>query len=159
VLSGGNNVLAQQGRLEPFYRPKDPNQALLSQTGAKALERLAPKITSGGLVATNPWRGTSLLYAFTGRKVLFPTPTAAGLSPQHTLVAEQLADAANRPDVCAAVRELDVAYVITGGTNFMPNRAGLSNYPGVDQVAGAPGFVEVARSGPYTLWRISACAD
>jgi hypothetical protein len=157
VLSGGNNVLSQQGRLEPFYRPKDPNQALLSQTGAKALERLAPKITPGRLVATNPWRGTSLLYALTGRKVLFPTPTAAGLSPQHALVAEQLANAANRPDVCAAVRDLEVAYVITGGTNFMPNRAGLSNYPGVDQVAGAPGFVEVARSGPYTLWRVATC--
>jgi hypothetical protein len=157
--TGWNNAAQHQGRLEPFYFPKDPAQMLLTLDGERALERLAPSIPPGRLVAVNPWRGTNLLYAFTGHPVLFPTQTAVLVSPSpiRDLVAREIDRVAERPDVCDAVRRLDVTYVITGGTNFMVNRAGLTNYPGIDRVPGQPGFARVADSGPYTLWRITAC--
>jgi hypothetical protein len=157
--TGWNNAAQHQGRLEPFYFPKNPAQMLLTRDGERALQRLAPSIPPGRLVAANPWRGTNLLYAFTGHPVLFPTQTAVLVSPSpiRELVAGELDQAATRPDVCAAVRQLGVTYVITGGTNFMVNRAGLTNYPGIDRVPGRPGFARVAESGPYTLWRITAC--
>ena len=156
--TGWNNAAQHEGRLRPFYYPANPEQRLLSLTDADFLEQLAPSIPPGQVVAANPWRGTSLIYAFTGQPVVFPTQTAALVSPSRDLLARELDAAATSPDVCAAVRDLQVTYVITGGTNFMANRAGLSNYPGVDRVPGRPGFIEVARSGPYTLWHITACS-
>jgi hypothetical protein len=157
VATVGDNLPQQRDRLRAYYAPKDPADALLTPGQQSALTRLATRIPADAVVADNPWRGTSLLYAFTGRRVLYPTPTSAGLSPAKALVAEQLDAIATRPDVCAAVREVQVGYVVTGGANFMPNRAGLSNYPGVDRVPGEPGFSPVAQSGPYTLWQITGC--
>ena len=158
VLTVSNNLPQQRDRLQAYYAPKDPAAALLTPSQQTALTRLATRIPAEAIVADNPWRGTSLLYSLTGRRVLYPTPTSAGLSPAKALVAEQLAAVATRPDVCAAVREVQLTYVVTGGTNFMPNRAGLSNYPGVDRVPGQPGFTQVAQSGPYTLWQITGCS-
>lgn len=159
VATVGNNLPQQRDRLRPYYAPHDPRAALLTPTQQSALARLAADLPADAIVADNPWRGTSLLYSLTGRRVLYPTPTSAGLSAAHALVAEQLSSAATRADVCAALASLHTAYVVTGGSNFLPNRAGLSNYPGVDGVVGQPGFSLVARSGPYALWRIAACGS
>ena len=159
VLTLGNNQGAHVANLEPFYQPRSPGTALLSQAQAAALQRLARSIPAGAVVADNPWRGHALLYAFTGRRVLFASEKAA-TTPDRTLVADQLAEAGapGRSDVCAAIRRLGVSYVLTGGTNDLGHHNGRSDFAGVDAVPGRPGFTPVATAAPYTLWRITACS-
>jgi hypothetical protein len=156
VASLGNNQAAHVARLEPFYQPVDPAHALLTRDEARALERLGPAVPGNAVVAGNPWRGHALLYAFTARRVLFYSEKAV-TTPDRELVADDLYLAASRPDVCAAVRRVGVSYVITGGSNQLPNLGGRNTFAGVDQVPGSPGFVQVAAAAPYTLWRITAC--
>lgn len=156
VATLGNNQGAHVGRLEPFYQPHDPAHALLTTADASALQRLGRLLPAGAVVADNPWRGHALLYAFTSRRVLFYSEKAV-TTPDRELLADDLYLAASRPDVCDAVRRAAVTYVVTGGSNELPNLGGRNTFAGVDQVAGSPGFERVAVEAPYTLWRVTAC--
>ena len=40
----------------------------------------------------------------------------------------------------------------------LPNLGRRDAFLGIDRVPGAAGFSPVARSGPYRLWRITACS-
>jgi hypothetical protein len=156
VATLGDNQAAHVARLKPFYRPVVADRALLTGPEASALERLAGSVPAGAIVAGNPWRGHALLYAFTGRKVLFYSEKAV-TTPDRELLADSLSLAASRPDVCVAVRRTGVGYVVTGGANQLPNLASRNAFTGIDQVPGRPGFQQVATAAPYTLWRITAC--
>ncbi len=80
--TGWNNAAQHQGRLEPFYFPKNPAQTLLTLDGERALQRLARSIPAGPARRGQPLAWHALLYAFTGRPVLFPTPDGSSwLSP------------------------------------------------------------------------------
>ena len=111
------------------------------------------------IVAVNPWRGHALLYAFgSGRSCSparrrSPRRTGSWWPTSSTWPATPLGGL-----VCGAVRRLGVSYVLTGGTNVLPNSGGRDQFLGIDLVPGQPGFDAIARSGPYTLWRITACS-
>jgi len=158
VLSLGNNVGAHVGRLKPFYYPHDAEAALLPPDGVRALEVLGRQIPPDAITLANPWRGGALLYAFTGRRVAIPTEKSI-TSPEREVVQGRIELAANPadPQVCPAVRTLGIGYVLTGGSNFLPNTGKRAAFLGVDRVPGRPGFALVAQSGPYRLWRITAC--
>ncbi|MFL6098451.1 MAG: DUF6541 family protein [Actinomycetales bacterium] len=156
VATLGNNQGAHVGRLKPFYQPKDPARALLTTADASALQRLGRLLPVDAVVADNPWRGHALLYAFTSRRVLFYSEKAV-TTPDRELLADGLYLAPSRPDVCDAVRRAAVTYVVTGGSNELPNLGGRNMFAGVDRVAGSPGFAQVAVQAPYTLWRVTAC--
>jgi hypothetical protein len=154
----GNNYGAHVGRMRPYYAPKDAGVALLTRQEAHALQQLARSLPSDAVVADNPWRGQALLYAFTSRKVVFYSEKAVTTADRAT-VADALFLAASplHPDVCRAVRAVGATYVITGGSNELPNLNGRDAFLGIDLVPGRPGFQQVATSAPYTLWRITAC--
>ncbi len=156
VLTGGNYVREHAARVKPYVHPA--HGVLLTSREYAALQRLGPRVPAGALVADNPWRGQSLLYAIGGARVLYYSEKADN-TPQRDLIAKELylAGDESRPDVCAAVRQTGIDYVITGGANFLPDHQRITHYPGVDQAAGAPGFQLVATSAPYSLWRITAC--
>ena len=160
VLSGGNYVREHAARVKPYVHPYHPHDTLLTSREYAALQRLGPRVPAGALVADNPWRGQSLLYAIGGARVLYYSEKADN-TPQRDLIAKQLylAGDKNRPDICAAVRQTGVRYVITGGSNFLPDHQRITRYPGIDKSAGAPGFQLVATSAPYSLWRITACGN
>jgi hypothetical protein len=158
VATLGDNHGAQVSTLRPYYHPRNAHNALLTPQEADALQVLARSIPADAVVADNPWRGQALLYAFTGRRVVFFSEKAV-TTPDRAVVADALFLAASplRPDVCPAVRAVGATYVITGGRNQLPNRAGRDQFLGVDLVPGRPGFTLVARAAPYALWRITAC--
>jgi hypothetical protein len=154
----GNNHAAQVDRLRPYYAPKDAGVALLTRPEARALQRLARSLPVDAVVADNPWRGQALLYAFTARRVVFYSEKAV-TTPDRATVADALFLAASplHPEVCPAVRAVGATYVITGGSNELPNLNGRDAFLGIDLVPGRPGFQRVATVAPYTLWRITAC--
>ena len=154
----GNNYGAHVDRMRPYYAPKDAGVALLTRQEARALQQLARSLPADAVVADNPWRGQALLYAFTSRRVVFYSEKAVTTADRAT-VADALFLAASplHPDVCPSVRAVGATYVITGGSNELPNLNGRDAFLGIDLVPGRPGFQQVASSAPYTLWRITAC--
>lgn len=155
----GNNIPAQVTRLRFYYHPAHPTRALLPLSRQPDLITLARSVPRDAIVAVNPWRGHALLYAFGSRQVAFYSEKAV-TTPDRQLVADQLylAGTPSGGPVCGAVRRLGISYVLTGGSNFLPNSGSRSQFTGIDRVPGAPGFDPIARSGPYTLWRITACS-
>lgn len=158
VLTMGNNQGAHLQKLKPYYRPHKATNYLLTMREANSLRAIARSIPADAVVADNPWRGHALLYAFTSRRVVFYSEKAV-TTPDRALVADHLAEAgsAGGAAVCSAVRNLGVTYAITGGANELGNHNGRSDFAGVDNVAGAPGFERVATVAPFTVWRVTAC--
>lgn len=118
------------------------------------IQRVPDYVEPGVTVATNPWTGASLLFAFTGvpttTKHVFVDPI-----PELTLLNEHLRDAATRPDVCSAAARLGVGYVLDFGLQEVH---GASHpLPGLENLATATGFDLVDREGEAALYRITAC--
>jgi hypothetical protein len=125
------------------------------------IERL-PDITGlEGVIAGNPWTGTSLPYPLVGQRVVNPHFNTAYLEAR-TIVNTALNEAASDPAVCDAVRELDVRWVLDFGTYFRDAADELQfdstvGYEGLQELADARGFVEIDREGDAVLYRVDAC--
>lgn len=134
---------------------------MLSIDERTLIERM-PEVTGlDGLVAGNPWTGTSFAYALVAQPVLNPHFNTVQL-PARTIVNSSLDRAASDPEVCDAVRALDVRWVLDFGTFFEDAADELHfsssvGYEGYLDLAEAPGFVEVDREGDAVLYRVDAC--
>lgn len=119
------------------------------------IERIPENVPADAVIATNPWNGSSLVYAFTGR----PTTTKHVFydsTPELTILQDHLDEAATAPEVCRVVRELGVQYVLDFGTSEI-NPAVHHPFAGFDSLGSAPGFELVDREGDVALYRVVAC--
>jgi uncharacterized protein DUF6541 len=155
-VTSGNYVAESAARIRTYYHPTSLTGNLLSQREAESLEELARLIPPNAVVADDPWNGTSLIYALSGRRVLFPTEKTLNTA-DRVLLADKLYLASSDPAVCEAVERQGVQYVLTGGSPFQKGRHGERTFDGVDKVSNAPGFDRLASSGPFDLYRITAC--
>jgi hypothetical protein len=142
-------------RLGVYYTPNEPNHTLLSRSEADDLIALSHSIPRHAVVVNDPWHGTSLLYAYTGRMPYFYNEKALATLDQ-VLIAEFVDRVAKDPSICPALERAGADYVITGGEDFWEYRHG-GEFNGVERVPDADGFAQVAQAGAYTLWRITAC--
>lgn len=156
VLTSGNYLADNAQRVRDYYQPTKRTDSLLTAREARSLEELARSIPRDGVVAADPWNGTSLLYALTGREVLFASEKTR-ITPDRILLADRLDEAATDPAVCAAAERADVRYVVTGGSPFHEDRHGSRTFDGVDGVPDATGFERVTAVGPFTLYRLLPC--
>lgn len=127
---------------------------VLSADEYALIKRLPQHVGPDDTIATNPWNGSSLAYAFTGLR----TTTKHVLyyaDPEVAALNNGLSGAAGSPAVCDAVRALGVRYAL----DFGPRQVHGNNVPnpGFDGFATAKGFVEVDRQGPAVLYRVEAC--
>jgi hypothetical protein len=90
------------------------------------------------------------------RGALFPH-VGGTWDPDRVLLASSLNRAEELPSVCAAARRLDVGYVIDGRIAFWKGDRRQAQYSGLE-VAGHPGFEQVAQGGRLTLYRVTACS-
>lgn len=156
VASSGMYVRDHAAFLSSFYAPPGSTPLLKPEQRA-FLDRVADIVPPGSVVAQNPWTGSALLYALTGREVLFPHMSGSWTAEQQ-LLAEHLDDAATDPRVCPVAERLGVEYALTGPVRFWPWDPRTGDYPGIEGLAGEPGFQLVARGGGgYRLYRITAC--
>ncbi len=119
------------------------------------IERLPQHVEPGSVIATNPWNGSSLAYAFTG----LPTTTRHVFYPSTEdldTLQNSMDDAASDPTVCPAVRDLDVDYVLDFGTaTFTADNH--NPFDGFRDFVTAAGFELVDREGDASLYRVTAC--
>ncbi|WP_307083820.1 DUF6541 family protein [Arthrobacter agilis] len=140
---------------EQFYL-RDTPTSILSSDEYELLERADQSLPEDAVIAGNPWNGSTLAFAFTGRKVLsyhlFETQSPAAIE-----VSESLRDAATDPRACDAVEETGVSYVLDFGTQYLVEGGGEGLFPGFDDLADSDAVRLVDEQGAAKLYEVVVC--
>jgi hypothetical protein len=114
-------------------------------------------VPADAVVAQNPWSGSALLWPLTGREVLFPH-LSGNWTPDQTLLAGHLRDAATDARVCAAATRLDVRYLLVGVPDFWLGDQRALGYPGLAAPEADRGFRLLAADATGdALYELTAC--
>ncbi|WP_438855338.1 DUF6541 family protein [Agromyces sp. M3QZ16-3] len=117
---------------------------------------VADLVPEDAVIAGNPWNGSALVYAYTGRRALFPHVGGA-YTDAHRAVAEGLAD--GTPEACAAAASLGVTHVIDSDDRMLfigDPRA--EQYPGLTDLPRDPdGLTLLAERGDARLYEVTGC--
>lgn len=111
-------------------------------------------VPEGDLIAGNPWTGTGLVYAFTGRPALTPHL----LMEQNDLIDKFMngfAEADSADAACDAARELDVRWVLDFGPQQINN--GDVEFPGLVDLTVSDNVELVEQVGDAALYRVVGC--
>lgn len=132
------------------------NAQLVDSDELRLIEKLPGLVPSGSVVATTPYNGASMAYALEN-----VTTTTTHISytwtADVTVINKHLDEAATNPEVCTALDNMGVDYVLDFGRREV-NHGNLSpDYPGFNSLARSPGFEIVGREGHAVLYRITAC--
>jgi hypothetical protein len=143
------------GNLADAYRLGDRSPSLNPDELA-LFDDVADLVPEDAVIAGNPWNGSALVYAYTGRRALFPHVGGA-YTPAHRAVAEGLADAT--PEACAAAAELGVTHVIDSDTRMLfVGDARAELYPGLTDLPRDPeGLTLLAERGDTRLYEVTGC--
>ena len=135
----------------------EPGSDIMSTDELALFEEIDDIVPEGATVAGNPWDGSAWVYMVSGRTALFPH-IQTQMTPERELIASSLDQAAERPEVCEALKKLDVEYAVTSGELiYLPGSPEHEKYTGLDGLDEAPGFEKVAQVGTAELFRITAC--
>lgn len=154
VATVGLDHAETTGLTARYYRPPQPDRVLLTAAENADLAHLAAHIPEGVVTAGVPANGSSFLYAFHDRPVLFDS-LLLNPDPDSALIAMHLKDVLRRGDVCAALRRMNVQYAVTGPVRYWLSLSDRTT--GLAALGGTTGFEEVDRAGRYRLYRITAC--
>ncbi|GAA2456006.1 DUF6541 family protein [Agromyces soli] len=141
--------------LEAAYRV-DADSPSVNADELALFEDVRELVPAGAVIAGNPWNGSTLVYAFTGRQSLFPH--VGGRYPaSYWAVANGLADAT--PDACAAAAELGVTHVIDSDDRMLfPGDPRAELYPGLTGLSDdPPGLTLIAQRGDARLYEVTGC--
>ncbi len=156
VVSLGGDVRAHQGLLDNYF-DENAKSAWVTDDELDALRAIGRLLPADAVVAANPWNGGSYLYLVSGRRLLFPSEKAM-TEGDLELLGRRLDDIGTDPKVCAAARRHDVTFVMTGGQPSDSTARRQRMYAGLETVSLSPAFEYVGGSGPYRLFRVTACA-
>jgi hypothetical protein len=135
----------------------DANSGILTPTELEFIQRLDQYVEEDAVIADNPWNGSSLAYAFAGRHVLTPH-LIANYDNERILISRELAAGNFTPQLCDAVRNKNVKYILDFGRKFLLNVPGARDFPGVTGVLPKPGIEVVARQGRSArLYKVTGC--
>ncbi|CEA08643.1 hypothetical protein BN1051_02000 [Arthrobacter saudimassiliensis] len=131
-----------------------PDSALLNQDEMELLSRLDEKLPEDAVVVGNPWNGSGLAYALSDRESVF-THTFYEVPESAHILADRLNQAGEDPEVCAAVEELGVDYVLDFGHREV--HGGDHGFDGLDdlQENGVGRVIDVV--GDAKVYEITAC--
>ncbi|WP_461171836.1 hypothetical protein M1D93_12365 [Arthrobacter sp. Z1-9] len=135
----------------------DASSDLLTPDELALLERVPNHVPADAVIADNPWNGSSLAYAYTGRRVLTAHLFAADHAETKT-IDQRLKESPDSAAVCAALRNQNVQFVLDFGSRYLIDLPGSKTYPGVTDIGNARGFTLVDSQGENAkLYRITAC--
>ena len=154
VLLGPASLPTSQAlhKLESTYI-MDAGSPLLTPDELAVIERLPELVGEEEPVAVDPNSGSALAYALAGTNT-----TAKHIfyhnSPEMEIIGEKLRFAATDPQVCSALDELDVHYVLYFPGRMIRSPRGLR---GFESLSAVDGFQLVTQQGRAGLYRITAC--
>ncbi|MFF2493093.1 DUF6541 family protein [Agromyces sp. NPDC058064] len=130
----------------------DDDSVMLTDEEAAFLGRIGDLVPEDAVIAGNPWNGSSLVYAYTGVRTVFPH--VGGAYPgEYWALAEGLAEGGD--EACAAARDLGVTHVLDFGDQFIfdeDRRA--EKYPGLTELDGGAALTLVASEGELVLYEV-----
>lgn len=155
VATQFGNMPAARFDLATTYELGDKSP-LLGDAERDFFATVARIVPPGSVIAGNPWNGSSLVYAYTGRPALFPH--VGGSYPQsYRDLAEGLAQ--GTPAACAAAAELGVDYVLDFGELYVfANDKRAQAYEGITSVDDSSVLSVVAEDAGLKLYEVTGCA-
>lgn len=135
----------------------DQSARMMSSDEQALFKKLPALVPVGDAVAGDPWNGSALAYFVSGTKMVFPHMFVP-MTPDRDLVARHLNEATYNPQVCDAVRRLNIHYVLQSYQpvfDFGYPRDG--QYYGLRYIPFSDGFSKVDSVGVASLYRVDAC--
>lgn len=132
-----------------------PESALVDSDEFAVLQRIEQLTDPDDVIAVNPWTGASMVFALTGRPTTAVHVTDVPSEDDQILI-DHLSAASDDPQVCPAIRNLDVKWVLDFGNERFINNEDRP-YPGWDGLADASGFELAYQQGHAALYRVTAC--
>jgi hypothetical protein len=129
-----------------------PSSRLLTSHEHDLLTRLPALVPRHAMIAGNPETGAALGYAFADREAVEPFSGRTQGGPLGAIVMQRLDRMRTDPQVCPAVRRLNVQFVLDFGSD--PSDQG---HAGLDELTPANGFTLAAQDGPAKLYRVTGC--
>ncbi|MHA6779511.1 DUF6541 family protein [Pseudonocardia saturnea] len=155
VASSGMYAREHAELVDDAYPAPTQPHGLLSLEEQSFYARIAPLIEPDAVVAQNPWSGSALLWALTGREVLFPHLGGEWTADQRYLAAH-LREVTTDPQVCVVAERLRVRYLLVGVNDFLPQDVRTHSYPGL--ATPSAGFTRVAAdSSGNALYALTGC--
>ncbi len=128
---------------------------LINQDRQSALQSVARALPADTLVAADPRRGGSYLYALGGPMTVYPVWSIVQ-SPDLKLIGSAVDRATVSAEVCAAVRRVGVTHVMVGGDRDPWDLPwDDADYSGLQRAASH--FDPVLTAGPYSVYRVPDC--
>jgi hypothetical protein len=135
----------------------DGQSFLLTPNELAFIEHLDQFVEPDAVIADNPWNGSSLAYAFGNRRVLTPH-LITDTDNARIRLSHELGDGKFSPQVCEAVKNKNVRYILDFGHRYIFNTRGARDYPGVTDVRTQPGIELIAQHGSnIRLFRVTGC--
>jgi hypothetical protein len=135
----------------------DAESSILSPAELEFIQRLDQYVEKDAVIADNPWNGSSLAYAFAGRQVLTPHVNS-NHDNERTLISQELGAGNFTPELCDALRNKKVKYILDFGPKLLLKVPDAYSYPGVTVVLSKPGLEVVARQGSAArLIKVTGC--
>jgi hypothetical protein len=156
VATGGLYPDDRYARVAAGYDPQGAERVLVTKQMREFFDRIAKKIPPDSVVAGNPFGGSALLWALEDRKVLYPHFRTRTNEAQD-VIAKHLDDLSYDPAVCKALDELNVDYLLIGGSEFRTRAKRWRYFTGLSDPAGRSGFELVDSAGPSKLYKITGC--
>jgi hypothetical protein len=98
-----------------------------------------------------------LAYAFGNRRILTPH-LITDTDNERIRLSHELGDGKFSPQVCEAVKNKNVRYILDFGHRYIFNTRGARDYPGVTDVRTQPGIELIAQHGSnIRLFRVTGC--
>jgi len=155
VCAAGNLLVVRyevRAMRDVSFQFSDRSQGL-SADEAELLEEVGDILPPDAVIAGDPLTGAGLVYAYTGRRALFPH-IKGYYGDDAALIGEDLRDGG--AEVCDALARLGVDYVLDFGDRLIfPGYQSL--YEGMHDLAGSPLVTPVESVGDATLYEITGC--
>lgn len=132
-----------------------PDSVLVDSDEYAVLQQVPEIVPPDGVIAVNPWNGSSMAYALTGRQTIF-THVQYPDDPDKQVLIDSLDEASTDAEVCQALSDLGVGWVLDFGNDRLINNEDRA-FPGFEDLEESPGFVLRAESGTAALYEITAC--
>jgi hypothetical protein len=135
---------------------RDWPESVLSSDEYTLLDRLEEEVPPDAVIAVNPWNGSSLAYAFTGREVTVYHLNGSN-DPEVVAVSTALNRAPFSARACNAVRSTGVSFVLDFGDQFLAANPATSTYGGLEDLETSDAVELVDEQGAAKLYRVVVC--
>jgi hypothetical protein len=153
IAQVGPSVTAMAQWTQFQYR-LDSSSPLLSTDERELLERVPHEVPRDAVVVGDPWTGTSLVWALSGRRALVPH-IYGNRSSNTALILQRLNAARPNDAVCRALRQEGVTYALDFGKSGVFGET--DQYPGVHHLTSSRVLSLVDHQGTARLYKVTGC--